>query len=198
MVVADTASLTPLFSWLKGAPSRINPSSFQQKKTWVGAWTLVFFRLAKSFCVLGAFWPHEFEFFYAVHLFTLDSRTCFICDVIRAPILFYRHWSTLNGFQCALLLLFGSWRRFQPIHVYYWKIDVSWPSSFYTHTGLVPAKNHSKEGFFSNQAAFPSLECNPGNLTLTFQFVGNLNQNRRICWHLQTPFKLFTPLGHGV
>ena len=32
LVVADTASLTPLFSWLKGAPPGINPSSYQQKK----------------------------------------------------------------------------------------------------------------------------------------------------------------------
>ena len=33
LVVADTASLTPLFSWLKGAPPGINPSSYQQKKS---------------------------------------------------------------------------------------------------------------------------------------------------------------------
>ena len=46
LVVADTASLTPLFSWLKGAPPGINPSSYQQKKNlwllptllWCGGW----------------------------------------------------------------------------------------------------------------------------------------------------------------
>ena len=32
LVVADITSLTPLFSWLKGVPPGINPSSRQQKK----------------------------------------------------------------------------------------------------------------------------------------------------------------------
>ena len=98
----------------EGRSVQDKPKQLPAKTNLSGSVDFGFFRLAKSFCVLGAFWPHEFEFLYAVHLFTLDSRTCFICDVIRAPILFYRHWSTLNGFQCALLLLFGSWRRFQP------------------------------------------------------------------------------------
>ena len=35
LVVADIASLTPLFSWLKGVPPGINPSSRQQKKSTV-------------------------------------------------------------------------------------------------------------------------------------------------------------------
>ena len=154
-----------------------------------------FFRLAKSFCVLGAFWPHEFEFVYAVHLFTLDSRTCFICDVIRAPILFYRHWSTLNGFQCALLLLFGSWRRFQPNSRLLLK-DWCFMTKLLLHSHRSCSSQESfQRRVFFQPGCFSSLECNPGNLTLTFQFVGNLNQNRRICWHLQTPFKTFHAFG---
>ena len=40
LVVADIASLTPLFSWLKGVPPGINPSSRQQKKiVWLSAMT---------------------------------------------------------------------------------------------------------------------------------------------------------------
>ena len=41
--------------------------------------------------------------------------------------------------------------------VYFWNIDVLWPSSFFwIHKGLVPAKNHFQPRFFSSQPAFPA------------------------------------------
>jgi len=37
--------------------------------------------------------------------------------------------------------------------------------------------------------------CFQPGLTSTFQFMGNLNQKRQICWRLQTPFEIFHALG---
>ena len=156
--------------------------------------------------------------FCTLCIFSLWTAVPVFCDVIGAPILFYRQRSILNGFQCALPLLFGKFTLLL-LHL---------------HRSCSSQESFPAKVFFSKPGCFSSLECNPRNnifhvweetvlerassrqglflamnfsqaeafqhstvsgLTLTFHFVGNLNQNRRICWHLQTPFETFHAFG---
>ena len=60
-------------------------------------------------------------------------------------------------------------------------------------TGELQARAVSSHELFPGRSFFQHSTVS--GLTLTFQFVGNLNQNRRICWHLQTPFQTFHAFG---
>ena len=179
LVVADTASLTPLFSWLKGAPPGINPSSYQQKKSLGLCWLAhPWFRSSLTFSnndtLLSRLSPPPLYgnpqwrgnlFFYLLPLLAgfLTLVSSAVEEITR-----FKHW--LNF--CPIPALAGSLLLNRPWRTRYWYFTRShslehrsiiaslWVATrqfVHERSGLPPPSLVPPSVSFANTLAFPRL-----------------------------------------